>query len=199
MKKIIFLLLLIINCSSIKFVEVNSKIKTREQYLVENTINKYNLDINLKIIKTDDTFVNLIPFAKQDKDIFIYFYGEKSNHIAGKSNNWGQYYPEFSFIALNKDILKKMSRDKQIGVISHEIGHMLGLRHFDVNKCNYMLSGEDQCASYTYEQINAPYLYTKNNLNEKDFDKYFFEKKDLLKYINRIKDGQKLTIYLIID
>lgn len=199
MKKII-LLLLIINCSSIKFTKNNLKIKTKEQILVEMAIKRYDLNIILHTIKSEENIENLIPF-KNNKKLFLYFNGinNDSKHFNYskkiKTNLLGFYHKDFNFVIYEKDNLFKLSEQKQIGVVMHEIGHALNLRHYDEN-CNFMISGIDSCKNYTYEQLNYLKKYLNNDLKE-DKTKYLFLSKSI--NVENYRKSGYIDLYLIID
>lgn len=212
MTKILLTLLIIFNqlyCLSLnqkqldpKYTEVKTKIKTKEEVLVESAVAKFNLNVIVKTIRLQDRANFIYDFQTIDKakNNFIYFHGENSKHISGKNKLWGFYYVYNKIVAINKDIISKFNKEKQIGVVAHEIGHMFGLKHFnDSEDCNFMKQGEDRCQSYNYKQINILKNYTENNLSKYEKEKYMFDKDDYLETINEIKRNKTFTLYLILD
>ena len=111
---------------------------------------------------------------------------------------WGHYWHGDNIITINKDIIFNFNKEKQVGVVTHEIGHMLGLKHYD-NECNFMLSGTDNCQTYNYKQINVLKNYVNNNLSKGDKDAYMFDEEKYLKIIEEIKENKTITVYLILD
>lgn len=210
MIKILLFILIIFNyyCFSFKenkrYNKIFNKIKNKEEILVESALKKYNLKINLQIVNFNNVAFFLDDFQTRDEannngKIFIYFFGEKSKHLRGKNTFWGHYYVHNKIIILNKDIIYKFNKEKQIGIVTHEIGHMLGLQHYEDNKCNFMLSGVDNCKTYNYNQINILKQYIDNNLSKGDQKKYMFDKENYLETINNLKENKTMTLYLILD
>ena len=206
MTKILLIILIFSNsfyCSSYTkktrtdFIEIKNKIKTKEEILVESAVEKYNLDIKVKTIKFNKE-IEKIYNLDDDENKYIYFHGKKSKHLKMNIKLWGHYWHGNNIITINKDIVFNFNKEKQVGVVTHEIGHMLGLKHYD-NGCNFMLSGTDSCQTYNYKQINVLKKYVDNNLSKGDKDAYMFDKKEYLKIIDDIKLNKTMTLYLILD
>lgn len=187
-----------------RYYEISNNAKTKEEMLLESSIKKYNLNINIKTIKFKNKINNLfeiqtIEEAKKDNNYFMYFNGSKTKHLANKNKMWGKYYISNKIITINKDIISKFNKEKQIGVIAHEIGHMLGLSHYNDKTCNFMLEGEDKCQSYNYKQINMLKDYINGNLSKGDQEKYMFKDDDYLQTIKDLKKNKTITLHLILD
>lgn len=208
MIKILLIILIVLNnnCGllstnkrdKIDYTEIKNNFKTKEEILIESAIKKFNFDINLKTVKLNKVYRRTWNIEDNDDKIYIYFSGKNSENFANElGKGWGRY-SEYGIILLNKDALFNFNKDKSIGVIAHEIGHMFGLKHYNQG-CNFMLDGYDNCQSYNYSQIGVLKEYIDNNLSDSKKEKYMFNEKEYLKIIDDIKLNKKFTLYLILD
>ena len=181
----------------IDFIEIKSNIKTQEQVLVEDAIKKFNFNINLKTVKLNKAYRRTWDIENNNNK-YIYFKGKNSKNFENElEKGWGKYSLE-GIILLNKDVIFNFNRDKIVGIITHEISHMFGLKHYN-NGCNYMLEGKDNCKSYNYSQINVLNKYINNNISNYEKEKYMFDNKEYLQTIDEIKRNKTFTLYLILD
>ena len=188
----------------IRYYEISNNIKTKEEILVESAIKKYDLDIKIKTIKFNNKMkflfeLQTIKEAEDGDDYYIYFNSANSKHIQNEYKLWGQYHITNKIILINKDIVFKFNKQKQIGVVTHEIGHMLGLSHYDDKTCNFMQGGEDNCQSYDYKQINILKDYINDNLSKGYQEKYMFKDDHYLETIKNLKRNKTMTLYLVLD
>ena len=174
---IFFLAINILNCLSfekgINFEKVNISQNFFERDLVQKALKKYDLNIKLHFVKTKDDF-DFFNLKNTKNYYFIYFYDQNTSAHLGKrsfsSSYWGEYILGNNFIFINKKELLKMNKNKQLGVVTHELGHFLGLKHILNDNCNFMLGGVDNCNSYTYEQVSLPKKYLSGSLKIKELN-----------------------------